>query len=106
MAHFYEVLSDQYNRSNKDGSITRFSKGETVELEGPSDDDRLKPVPQGGKLPSAPGFLHKEANEAQKAVVSKANDSRGVTGPVGGAGVVPTSASGRASEPKFGKSKK
>ncbi len=59
-SYFYTVLGQQWTRSNQDGSQTVFMHGETVELDHPSDDERLKavdPKVPGTKLPSPAGFV-------------------------------------------------
>lgn len=61
-SYFYTVLGQQWTRSNQDGSQTVFMHGETVELDHPSDDERLKavdPKVPGTKLPSPAGFVPK-----------------------------------------------
>lgn len=60
--HYFTVTHGTFSRSNKDGSLTTFMKGETVELENPAQAQNvanLVPTPEGGRLPSPDGFLPK-----------------------------------------------
>jgi hypothetical protein len=116
-SYFYEVLSTQYQRSNKNGSVTTFAKGETVETDGPVEDERLRPLEPGGKAPSRPGFLPEHQNDvnAQRRVTEQLSKASGQAAapapkapvrssvpprPAGERTIGGTSASSRGSAPK------
>ena len=84
-SYFYTVLGQQWTRSNQDGSQTVFMHGETVELDHPSDDERLQavnPAQPGVKLPSPAGFVpkvpaHQVTEKRARATEKKTTPTRG-----------------------------
>jgi hypothetical protein len=60
-SYFYTVTSGTFSRSNADGSMTTFVRGETLESDDPELATRkknLEPIVPG-QLPSAAGFIPK-----------------------------------------------